>query len=83
MYQFNTNNLENPINSFTSKSYKCDSFFIRTSVSPDGKFICSGSSDKNLHIWEVNLPLHAPFLMSGYDGEVTGVSWSGDLDQVL
>jgi WD40 repeat protein len=84
IYEFGINNLKAPINAFTAKSYKCGSFYVRTSISPDGRFLCSGSSDGNLHIWEVNLPLHAPFLMSGYEEEITGVSWSsGDLDQVI
>ena len=75
--------MKSPINSFTSKSYKCGSFYIRTSISPDGRFLCSGSSDGHLHVWEIDLPLLSPLLMTGYDEEVTGVSWStGDLDQV-
>lgn len=83
IYEFSINNLKTPRNSFTSKSYKCGSFYVRTSISPDGQFLCSGSSDGKLHIWEVDLPSHPPFLMSGYEEEITGVSWSsGDLDQV-
>lgn len=84
IYEFRTNNLKAPINAFTAKSYRCDSFYVRTSISPDGRYLCSGSSDGNLHIWDVGLPLHPPFLMTGYEEEITGVSWSsGNLDQVI
>ena len=71
-------NLDVPVKIFNAQSYQCGSFYIKTSVSPDGRYICSGSTDSNLHIWEIDGPRTPPLLLSGHAKEVTGVSWGQD-----
>jgi WD40 repeat protein len=75
IYQFNYKELGSPLKTFSSKSYSCGSFYIKTCVSPDGKYLASGSSDSNLHIWEIDGPISPPLLLSGHLKEVMSVSW--------
>ncbi|KNC96648.1 uncharacterized protein SPPG_07861 [Spizellomyces punctatus DAOM BR117] len=76
IYEFNPNNLNTPIHSFSASTYRCDSFYIKTTVSPDDRFLASGSSDYGLYIWELDAPEKPPLVLRAHRGEVTGVSWS-------
>jgi denticleless len=82
VYQFNTLNLSTPVKIFSAKSYVCGSFYVKLAVSPDGRYICSGSSDSNVHIWEIEGPRAAPVLLSAHTKEITGVSWARGCDGV-
>ncbi|KAG5457966.1 MAG: hypothetical protein BJ554DRAFT_1907, partial [Olpidium bornovanus] len=77
IYMYDAHKLGKPQRTFTSPSYDCSSFYIRTTVSPDDCFIASGSADDLIHIWEVDGPDPGNSIrLGGHNGEVTGVSWS-------
>ena len=40
----------------TYTGHMSNSFYIRTAMSPDGKYIASGSKDHNVYLWEVCQP---------------------------
>ena len=82
IYQFNILNLNIPIKQFTAESFTCSSFYIRNSISPDGRFLCSGSMNADLHLWEIDGPLTEPILFQSHSNEVTGVCWSPQFNQI-
>ncbi len=51
------------------------SFYIKSSLSPDGQYLLSGSSEEKAYIWNVN---HSQPLVElcGHRAEVTCVAWS-------
>ncbi|XP_066451138.1 denticleless protein homolog [Eleutherodactylus coqui] len=51
-------------------------FYIKSSLSPDGQFLLSGSSDHSAYIWQVSDPHAAPVMLQGHSQEVTSVTWS-------
>lgn len=54
---------------------KITTFYIKSSLSPDGKYILSGSSDEKAYIWNVNNP--QPIVaLSGHAVEVTCTAWA-------
>ncbi|ORY52231.1 WD40 repeat-like protein [Neocallimastix californiae] len=75
IYMYNTLNLGKPVYRFTSPTYKCSTFYIKTSISPDDRFIASGSSDNNVYIWDITAPHRSPVKLKGHENEVTAVSW--------
>ena len=53
------------------------SFYIRTCLSPNGKWLLSGSLCCKPHIWDVTKPgNHAYTLECGNSGEILSVAWS-------
>ncbi|XP_030051930.1 denticleless protein homolog [Microcaecilia unicolor] len=50
-------------------------FYIKSSVSPDGQFLLSGSSDHSAYIWKVSESHLPPVLLMGHSQEVTSVAW--------
>ncbi|KAK9834628.1 hypothetical protein WJX74_006097 [Apatococcus lobatus] len=55
--------------------HACSSFYVKACFSPDGSHILSGSSNKNMYIWQVDDPDAGPFELEGHEGEVTCVDW--------
>lgn len=50
-------------------------FYIKSSLSPDGQYLLSGSSDEKAYIWNINNPQPLVALV-GHTVEVTCVAWS-------
>ena len=50
-------------------------FYVKSSFSPDGRYIVSGSSDECVYIWDVSTPLLPPIRLRGHKGEVSDVRW--------
>ncbi|KAJ3146655.1 hypothetical protein HDU89_006127 [Geranomyces variabilis] len=76
IYEFEAGRLGEPVQRFSAADYRCDTFYIKTSLSPDERFIASGSSDNGLYVWELGHPEKPPLVLRGHTGEVTGVSWN-------
>ncbi|KAJ3024065.1 hypothetical protein HKX48_007245 [Thoreauomyces humboldtii] len=76
IYEFDSSTLGKPIQKFSAAEYRCDTFYIKTTVSPDDRFLASGSSDHGLYIWEIDHPEKPPLVLRAHRGEVTGLSWS-------
>ncbi|KAI8849026.1 WD40-repeat-containing domain protein [Chytridium lagenaria] len=83
VHQYSTRNLGVPDAVFSSANLRICSFYVRTTVSPDGGFVACGSTDSGLHVWEVERPELPPLVMGAHQGEVTALSWSKtDFDEL-
>ncbi|CAG8575588.1 21554_t:CDS:2 [Gigaspora rosea] len=49
-------------------------------ISPDDRYIVSGSSDKCIYMWETDFPDENPIVLKAHENEVTSLSWSRDLE---
>lgn len=63
-----------PVKSFTGHSLQ--GFYVKADISPDGKYIVSGSNDANVYIWNTSQPYDSPSILKGHEREVTAVKWS-------
>ncbi|XP_056424233.1 denticleless protein homolog isoform X2 [Hyla sarda] len=75
IYMFNVAGLKSdPVSVFSG--HNNSTFYIKSSLSPDGQFLLSGSSDHNAYIWQVSKPYAPPIMLQGHSQEVTSVTWS-------
>ncbi|XP_064622324.1 denticleless protein homolog A-like [Lineus longissimus] len=74
IYQFNTANYS-PKPEACYKGHQNSTFYVKAALSPEDKFLISGSSDYHAYIWDVNEPQASPVLLKGHVGEVTSVAW--------
>lgn len=44
------------------------SFYVKSTFSPDGRFIMSGSTDNDVYVWDVANPLIPPLRLKGHTG---------------
>ena len=51
------------------------SFYVKTSFSPQGTHLASGSCDGKVYVWRVDRPCESPVALQGHSGEVTAVDW--------
>ncbi|RAL47155.1 hypothetical protein DM860_014049 [Cuscuta australis] len=74
IYLYNVLQLElGPVKTFSG--CRIDSFFVKSSISPDAAHMLSGSSDGNAYIWQIRNPLADPIILNSHEGEVTAVDW--------
>ncbi|OAD61584.1 Protein lethal(2)denticleless [Eufriesea mexicana] len=50
-------------------------YYVKTCLSPDGRYIASGSSDELAYIWRTNKPGAPVVQLSGHTEEVTCIAW--------
>ncbi|XP_069116303.1 denticleless protein homolog [Argopecten irradians] len=58
------------------RGHRNNSFYVKTSISPDDQFLLSGSSDEVAYIWQVGKPNQSPIVLKGHKAEVSDVAWS-------
>ena len=57
IYEYNTFNPSSPpINKFTTKGFRCDSFFLKGQLDRTDEYYACGSSDGTLYVWNINEP---------------------------
>ncbi|XP_004534937.1 protein lethal(2)denticleless [Ceratitis capitata] len=58
-------------------------FYIKSCLSPDGKYLLSGSSDERAYIWNLNYPDEPLVALCGHTVEVTCVAWGSTHDRPI
>ncbi|KAJ1918150.1 hypothetical protein H4219_002791 [Mycoemilia scoparia] len=78
---YNAISLGEPLGEYTAPQLECKGFFVRSAVSPDGRYLAAGSSSSVVNIWELDsfgLPLRkdrSDIVLEGHMREVSCVSW--------
>ncbi|XP_023297459.2 protein lethal(2)denticleless [Lucilia cuprina] len=58
-------------------------FYIKSCLSPDGRYLLSGSSDEKAYIWNLEYPDEPLVGLSGHTVEVTCVAWGSTHDRPI
>ncbi|KAM9798554.1 denticleless protein homolog [Neosynchiropus ocellatus] len=74
IYMFNVNGIKTTPEAVFS-GHLNSSFYVKSSISPDGQFLASGSSDNHMYIWKISDPEQPPMTLQGHNEEVTCVAW--------
>ncbi|KAJ3029966.1 UNVERIFIED_CONTAM: hypothetical protein HDU68_010543 [Siphonaria sp. JEL0065] len=78
IHEYSTLSLGSPIRSFTSPKLCIDNFFIKTTISPDGKVLaCGSNADKSVYMFDLSKggDDRAPVLLKGHEQGVSAVDW--------
>lgn len=51
-------------------------YYVKSCLSPDGRYLASGSSDELAYIWHTNKPGAPIVQLLGHTEEVTCIAWS-------
>jgi denticleless len=80
IYQYSTSMLKcDPVGAFGG--HKNSTFYVKTAISPEGRYLLSGSSCGQGFIWHIDQPEKPPILLKGHRKEVTAVCWSPALTE--
>ncbi|XP_012271438.1 protein lethal(2)denticleless isoform X2 [Orussus abietinus] len=55
--------------------HKNSTFYVKTCLSPDGRYLASGSSDEHAYIWRTDRPGGPMVKLYGHTEEVTCIAW--------
>lgn len=78
-YNISTYN-ETPVMQYTG--HINSTFYVKASLSPDDRYLLSGSSDNDAYIWRTDTS--EPLLkLSGHEAEVTCVTWCKDSSNII
>ncbi|XP_023171480.1 protein lethal(2)denticleless [Drosophila hydei] len=58
-------------------------FYIKSCLSPDGKYLLSGSSDERAYIWNLDYAAEPLVALAGHTVEVTCVAWGSTHDRPI
>ncbi|XP_017868065.1 PREDICTED: protein lethal(2)denticleless [Drosophila arizonae] len=58
-------------------------FYIKSCLSPDGKYLLSGSSDERAYIWNLDHAAEPLVALAGHTVEVTCVAWGSTHDRPI
>ncbi|CAI8035467.1 Denticleless protein homolog [Geodia barretti] len=82
IYQYSTSMLKSdPVGAYGG--HKNSTFYVKSTVSPEGKYLLSGSSCSRVFIWYLDEPHQPPTVLNGHSKEVTAVCWSPALTEVV
>jgi len=60
----------------------CPGSLISAAWSPNGRYVCAGSQDREVHFWDLKPPAPPHMVMRGYLAKVNVLAWSGDSRRV-
>jgi denticleless len=82
IYQYSSSMLKSdPVGAYGG--HKNSTFYVKSTVSPEGKYLLSGSSCSRAFIWYLEEPHKPPTVLNGHSKEVTAVCWSPALTEVV
>ncbi|RCH79497.1 hypothetical protein CU098_007246 [Rhizopus stolonifer] len=76
IYMHYLSDLSKPAIHFTHQDYKVGTFDVKICLSPDDRFLASGSFEKNCFVWDIEEPERDAYLFEGHSQKITGVSWN-------
>ncbi|XP_067630739.1 protein lethal(2)denticleless [Eurosta solidaginis] len=82
IYSYNLNSYS-PKPQARFKGLLNSTFYIKSCLSPDGKYLLSGSSDEKAYIWNLNYPDEPLVALNGHTVEVTCVAWGSTHDRPI
>ncbi|XP_074102598.1 WD40 domain-containing protein denticleless isoform X2 [Cotesia typhae] len=74
IYSYNLSSYnQNPMAEYYG--HRNESYYVKSCLSPDGKYLLSGSTDEFAYIWKTSKPGGPIFKLCGHTEEVTSVAW--------
>ncbi|KAG8228299.1 hypothetical protein J437_LFUL007017 [Ladona fulva] len=80
VYSFNVATFDSkPVSVY--RGHSIHSFYVKSCLSVDGKYLLSGSSDGRAFIWDTTIAQKYPVaILEGHAGEVTSVTWNSSVE---
>ncbi|RKP05845.1 WD40-repeat-containing domain protein [Thamnocephalis sphaerospora] len=77
IYQYDARFLGTANAAYTAPTYRCSNFYVGIAISPDDRFLLSGSCDRSAYIWGLDATPSAegPLILQAHSGEVSHVAW--------
>lgn len=67
-----------PISTFTNSQVRCETFYVRVSVSPNSRYVACGSADGGIYAWDTEGPGDDGVRLVGHEKETSGLDWGRD-----